>query len=136
VIEFAYVTGWRVASEIVPLQWRQVDIGAGEIRLDAGTTKNREGRVCPMTDDLRKLLEAQYAEHLQLKKAGAICPAVFVRMVADKRAGRSTRNLSVRSRRHGKRRASPLAVPVVFLTTSAGPRSATWCAAACPSASP
>ena len=37
-IEFAYITGWRIASEVLPLQWRQVELGAGEVRLDAGTT--------------------------------------------------------------------------------------------------
>ena len=25
VVRFAYVTGWRVQSEILPLEWRQVD---------------------------------------------------------------------------------------------------------------
>ena len=34
---------------MLTLQWRQVDFGAGEVRLDAGTTKNNEGRVFPMT---------------------------------------------------------------------------------------
>ena len=44
-------------SEVLPLEWRQVDFEAGEIRLDPETTKNRDGRVFPMTDDLRALLE-------------------------------------------------------------------------------
>jgi integrase len=87
VVEFAFITGWRITSEILPLQWRQIDFAAGEIRLDAGTTKNREGRVFPMTDDLRALLEAQHAEHLLLKKAGKIEPWVFFRMVAKGRGG-------------------------------------------------
>ena len=87
VVEFAYITGWRIASEILPLQWRQVDLKAGEIRLDPGTTKNREGRVFPLTDDLRRLLETQHAEHVRLKKAGQIEPWVFFRMVAEKRGG-------------------------------------------------
>lgn len=87
VIEFAYITGWRIASEVLPLEWRQVDFSGGEIRLDAGSTKNREGRVFPMTDDLRALLAAQHAEHLALKKAGKICPWVFYRMVAESRGG-------------------------------------------------
>src|SRR5207244_8464306 len=26
VVTFAYVTGWRVNSEVLPLQWRQVDL--------------------------------------------------------------------------------------------------------------
>lgn len=77
IVSFAYITGWRIASEILPLQWRQVDFKAGEVRLDAGTTKNNEGRVFVMTDDLMALLEAQHAEHERLKKAGHVCPFVF-----------------------------------------------------------
>jgi integrase len=42
-VTFAYVTGWRINSEVLPLQWRQVDPRVGEVRLDPGTTKNREG---------------------------------------------------------------------------------------------
>lgn len=87
VVEFAYITGWRIASELLSLQWRQVDFTAGEIRLDAGTTKNGEGRVFPMTDDLRALLEVQFEAHTKRKKAGQIVPWVFVRMVAEKRGG-------------------------------------------------
>ena len=52
-IEFAYITGWRIAIEVLPLEWRQVDFAAGEVRLDAGTTKNGDGRVFPMTAELR-----------------------------------------------------------------------------------
>src|SRR5262249_15790907 len=45
VVTFAYVTGWRINSEVLPMQWRQVDLKSGEVRLDPGTTKNLEGRV-------------------------------------------------------------------------------------------
>jgi hypothetical protein len=38
VVEFAYITGWRIESEVLPLEWR---------------------RVFPITDDLRLVLEAQ-----------------------------------------------------------------------------
>jgi integrase len=87
VVEFAYITGWRITSEVLPLEWRNVDFEAGEIRLDAGTTKNGEGRVFPMTDDLRRLLADQHADHLRLKKVGQIEPWVFFRMVAKGRGG-------------------------------------------------
>lgn len=87
VITMAYITGWRVHDEILPLEWRQIDFAEGEIRLDAGTTKNKEGRVFPLTTDLRAMLTAQHAEHEQLKKAGHIFPNVFWRMVADTRGG-------------------------------------------------
>ena len=81
VVQFAYVTGWRIDSEVLPLEWRQVDFEAQEIRLDAGTTKNNEGRVFPMTDDLERLLLAQYAIHEELAKTGTLEPWVFFRLV-------------------------------------------------------
>jgi integrase len=79
VIRFAAITGWRIASEVLPLEWRRVDFAAGEARLDAGTTKSGEGRVFPMTDALRALLEAQHAEHLRLRGEGRMVPWVFHR---------------------------------------------------------
>jgi integrase len=87
VIEFAYITGWRIHSEVLPLEWHQVDFRGGEVRLAPGTTKNRAGRVFPMTDDLRALLEARQAESLRLKKAGQIVPWVFFRLIAQERGG-------------------------------------------------
>jgi integrase len=87
VIAFAYITGWRIASEVLPLEWRQIDFEAGEVRLDAGTTKNGDGRVFPMTADLRRVLETQYSMHVRLKKAGTIEPWVFFREVAEGRGG-------------------------------------------------
>ena len=87
VIQFAAITGWRIASEVLPLEWRQVDMTAGEVRLDAHTTKNGDGRVFPFTTDLRALLKAREAERDRLKKAGHLCPFVFFREVADGRGG-------------------------------------------------
>ena len=87
VIEFAYITGWRIDSEVLPLEWRHVDFAGNEVRLDAHTTKNDEPRVFPLTDNLRQILEQQYAEHVRLKKAGHIFPSVFFRELADKRGG-------------------------------------------------
>jgi integrase len=45
IVEFAYITGWRIPSEVLKLEWPQVDLENGTVRLDPGTTKNREGRV-------------------------------------------------------------------------------------------
>lgn len=87
VIEFAYITGWRIPSEVLTLEWRQVDFKAGEVRLDPETTKNRDGRVFPMTDDLRALLESRHVEHQRLRLKSQIVPWVFFRMVATKRKG-------------------------------------------------
>jgi len=77
---FAYITGWRIDSEVLPLEWRQVDFEAGEIRLDAGTTKNREGRTFPMTAELRVVLERQRAMTQELqRRQGIVCRKVFHR---------------------------------------------------------
>lgn len=87
VIQFAYITGWRIPSEVLPLEWRQVDFAAGEVRLDPEATKNRSGRVFPLTDDLRALLLALHGEHQRRKQHGQIVPWVFVRLVAKGRRG-------------------------------------------------
>jgi integrase len=87
VIDFAYITGWRIPSEVLQLQWRHVDFKASEVRLDPETTKNRAGRLIYMTDVLRELLEARYIEHQRLKLKGQIVPWVFFRMVAKGRGG-------------------------------------------------
>jgi integrase len=80
VVAFAYITGWPVRSEVLTLQWRQVDFKAGIIRLDPGTTKNLEGRVFVMTPEFRDTLEAQRAvTEAKQQKTGSIIPWVFHR---------------------------------------------------------
>ena len=87
---FAYITGWRIDSEVLSLEWRQVDFGAGEVRLDPGKTKNGEGRTFPMTRDLREVLDQQKAitENLQ-RQIKVVCPRVF------HRAGRPIKSFRV-----------------------------------------
>jgi integrase len=74
---FAYITGWRTPSEILPLEWRQVDMKSGEVRLDPGTTKNDDGRVFPFTTELRQVLEEQEKAARLLQGKGIITPYVF-----------------------------------------------------------
>jgi integrase len=80
-VRFAYLTGWRIQSEVLPLEWRHVDFtGRGEVRLDPHTTKNGEARVFPMTAELRALLEAQRAHTDQMQREQQrIIPHVFHR---------------------------------------------------------
>jgi integrase len=61
VAQVAYVTGWRIRSELLTRQWSHVDFQAGWIRLEPGETKNREGRMFPLTPTLRAVLERQRA---------------------------------------------------------------------------
>jgi integrase len=78
-LEFAYLTGWRLASEVMPLEWRNVDWQGRVVRLDPGTTKSGEGRSFPFTLALERLLKAQEGEYSRLKQAGRIVPHVFHR---------------------------------------------------------
>ena len=55
--------------------------------MNAGTTKNREGRVFRMTIELRRVLAEQRKDCDRLAKAGLICPWVFFRIVAEGRGG-------------------------------------------------
>jgi hypothetical protein len=61
VVSSMYLTGWRIRSEVLPLQWRQVDFQAGTVRLELGTTKNKDGRTFFLTPEMRTCLEAQRA---------------------------------------------------------------------------
>ena len=82
VAAFAYATGWRTPSEILPLELRQVDFVAGEVRLDPGTTKNDEGRVFPFTAELRRILEEQRRlADLVRREMGMIPRYVFFHVV-------------------------------------------------------
>lgn len=79
-IVFAYITGWRIRSEIQSLEWQNIDLRAGIIRLDPGVAKNKEGRLFPFTSELRSILEEQRKKTVALQKElGKIIPWVFHR---------------------------------------------------------
>jgi hypothetical protein len=64
------------------------------VRLDPGTTKNKEGRSFPFTAALETLLLTQLAEHEQSKKADGSCPTFSLVTVSgsalrDRRFGRA-----------------------------------------------
>ena len=76
-----YYTGWRVLSEVLPLEWKQVDREAQTVRLEPGTTKNREARVLPygMLPELVEVIETAWHEHQSLAQDGVLSPYVFHR---------------------------------------------------------
>lgn len=80
VVEVAYITGWRVTSEILTRQWKDVDFVSGWLRLEPGETKNGEGRMFPLTPWLRSVLERERRRTEQLEReTGQIIPWVFHR---------------------------------------------------------
>ena len=81
VVEMAYLTGWR-RSEILNLTWSNVDERAQVIRLQAGSTKNGEGRVLPYGSFLRleTLLRRRRKKTLEMETVfGGKIPHVFHR---------------------------------------------------------
>ena len=78
--EFAYLTGWRLDSEVLPLQWPQVDFRAGVVRLEPGTTKSGKGREFPFDiwPELGEVLKHQRVHTDEVERAGGqIVPWVF-----------------------------------------------------------
>jgi len=80
VFEVAYITGWRVRSEIVTRQKAHVDLGAGWLRLEPGEAKNREGRMFPLTPRLREVLQDQLDRTRTTEiETGRVIPWLFHR---------------------------------------------------------
>jgi integrase len=75
-----YITGWRIKSELLAIEWRHVDFKARTLRLDPGMTKNDEGREFPFTAELEAALTAQRElTDATDRKRGAIVRHVFHR---------------------------------------------------------
>ena len=132
VVTFAYFTGWRVASEVLSLQWRLIDRTAGIVRLDVGTTKNDAGRVFPYGDllpELRDTVETQWLVHEWLQANG-------VPQVHGCSLGSVARTLVGglgHSARYGCAPARPRAAPPGSRMTFGERPCETWCAPAFPS---
>ena len=71
---FAYKTGWRL-SEVVNLEWRQVDLEQGIVRLEPGETKNKEARTIKLDDEVQGIIRAQAEAR---RRASNILPWVFL----------------------------------------------------------
>jgi integrase len=57
-VTIMYVYGWRL-REVIGLERRHLDLTAGTLTLDPGSTKNGDGRVVVLTADLAVLLAEQ-----------------------------------------------------------------------------
>ncbi len=57
------------------LELRHLDLGAGTLRLDPGTTKNDEGRLVYLTPELKALLKGQVERvRTLMQRTGRIIP--------------------------------------------------------------
>lgn len=72
VIRAAFITGWRVKSELLTREKRHVDLKGGWLKLDDGEGKTGEARRFPLTPELRNVLEQQLAWSREIEKARGI----------------------------------------------------------------
>lgn len=80
VVFTAYVTGWRIASELFTRQRRHLDLEHGWLRLEPGEDKNGRGRMFKLTAELASVLQAQEARTRALEQSsGVIVPWLFHR---------------------------------------------------------
>jgi site-specific recombinase XerD len=80
VFQIAYITGWRVRSELLTRRWSNVDLaGRGTLRIEPGEAKDAtEGREFPFTSWMRRILEEQRRYVRDIERAtGQIIPWVF-----------------------------------------------------------
>jgi integrase len=90
VVQFCFLTGWRMQSEALTLPWGQVDRAAGVVRLEPGQTKNRKGRTFTYASlpELRAVIDAQWLERERVARVtGKLPDRVF------HRKGKPIRNL-------------------------------------------
>jgi integrase len=72
-----YWLGWRKA-ELLGLQWRQVNLTEGTVRLDPGTTKNKEGRLAHLPPEALEALTKWRNDTSTIEREqGVIIPNVF-----------------------------------------------------------
>jgi integrase len=91
-VAVAYTYGWRV-QEILGLERRHVDLEAGTLRLDPGSTKNDEGRVIYLTPELARLLGEQLERIRAVeRKTGRIIPYLFPYLRGRRRQGTRRRD--------------------------------------------
>ena len=77
-VSIAHAFGWRMQSEVLTLERRQVGLEAGTLRLEPGTTKNDDGRVVYLTPGLKALIGTQLERVRSLEReTGQIIPYLF-----------------------------------------------------------
>jgi integrase len=92
-VAVSYAFGWRMQSETLMLERRHLDLAAQTLRLD--TSKNGEGRVVALPDDLAAMLAEQVAriETVQ-RESGRIIPWLFPHLTGTKRLGARRRDFA------------------------------------------
>ena len=83
--------GWRL-DEVLELEVRHLNLAEGEcgtLRLDVGSTKSGDGRIVPMTPEVRRLMDEQLARGAALQRQlGRVVPYLFPHLTGRRRGQR------------------------------------------------
>jgi integrase len=80
VIQTAYITGWRINSEILTREKRHVDLDSGCLRFESDGANDEKGRSFPLATELRKVLLRQLEKTAEIEQnTGRIIPWLFHR---------------------------------------------------------
>jgi integrase len=95
-VALAHSFGWRMQTEVLSLELRQLDLAAspaGKVRFDVGATKNDDGREVHLTPDLQRLVLAQVERVRGLERQlGRIIPFLFPHPTGRRRQGHRRRD--------------------------------------------
>jgi len=74
----AYILGWRLQSEVLTLARSQVDLERGTLRIPPGGSKNGDGRLVYLPDELKRGLAEQLERVRALEREmGRVIPWLF-----------------------------------------------------------
>ena len=92
-VAIAYTFGWRMQSEVLALERRQLDLEARTLRLDPGQGKTGQPRVVVLTAELRRLLGEQLERVRALeRRTGRVVPFLFPFLSGRRRAAQPRRD--------------------------------------------
>ncbi len=73
-----FLTGWRLRSEILTLENRDIDLHGAAMRLRPECSKTKQGRTRPLTGELLRIMTAQVeANKAWAQRTGTICKWLF-----------------------------------------------------------
>jgi site-specific recombinase XerD len=85
-VALAFTLGWRMQSEVLVLERRQVNLEAGTLSLDPGQTKSDEPRTVYLTPELRTAITGQLERVRALERdTGRIIPYLFPHLTNGRR---------------------------------------------------